>query len=83
MIVLVFNTDNGPVTVNGFNSMEAAQDFVFAIDPDKFNFNNVQFCPEDDEPTHEELVEAGLTPTEAEMEADYQKQILDCMTPDD
>jgi hypothetical protein len=83
MIVLVFNTDNGPVTVNGFNSMEAAQDFVFAIDTEKFNFNNVQFCPEDDEPTHEELVEAGLAPTEAEMEADYQKQILDCMTPDD
>jgi hypothetical protein len=46
MIVLVFNTDNGPVTVNGFNSMEAAQDFVFAIDPDKFNFNNVQFMPD-------------------------------------
>ena len=83
MIVLVFNTDNGPVSVHGFNSMEAAQDFVFAIDPDKFNFNNVQFCPEDDEPTHEELVEDGLAPTDEEMEADYQKQILDCMMPDD
>lgn len=34
---------------------------------------------EDNELTHEDMVEAGLAPTEAEWEADYRKQILDCM----
>ena len=34
---------------------------------------------EDVELTHEDMVEAGLVPTEAEWEADYKKQILDCM----
>jgi hypothetical protein len=33
----------------------------------------------DVELTHEDMVEAGLAPTEAEWEADYRKQILDCM----
>lgn len=34
---------------------------------------------EDDYPTHEEMVEAGHAPTEAELEADYKKQWLDCI----
>ena len=34
---------------------------------------------EDDYPTHEEMVEAAHAPTEAELEADYKKQWLDCI----
>lgn len=44
--------------------------------------NNPYVC-DDEEPTHEELIEAGLVPTEEELQKDYEKQILDCCDPDE